>query len=483
MSDWPIYFSKNLTTGSEESGYGIATLWTEKEKVLNNLDPKHFCLGGQLYSKAGINFILRNILANPIIKRIILCGQDKSGSGEALLNLQKNGINAEHEIIGSANALIHKEIPREAVELFRKHVEILDLRGELSPQKIRAHIDLEKINPTPFASRQIFPEPELLKPNYFPGEKMGIRIEAKKVSIAWLKVLQYLMKFGYERPSHYSNKQKELLNVNTIITDEDAEKPLLAAWFDFNEEEYLNYLPQIMTAQKIPDVNYTYGQRLRDHDGIDQIKISIIERIKKEEFTRRAVAVTWNVKMDYNNDHCPCLDLVQCLVQDKKIYMICYMRSNDMYRAFPRNALAFRKMQKEIADAVKLELGYLNIISASAHIYDENYEAVKNLLEKYGDRIPPCEWDPRGNFTIEIEKDAIKAVHNSPDGIEIDRYEGKTASEVYRKLANNLALSMIGHALDLGAQLQNAEIAMKLGIPFTQDRPLSFDNIKTNVSN
>lgn len=469
---WPIYFQKNLILGEEQSGYGIATLWTEKETVLTELEPKHFCIGGQLYSKIGINFILRNVLAHPIIKRIIICGQDKSGSGEALINLKKNGINQDHEIIGSQNAPIHKEIPAEAVELFRKNVEILDFRGEASPEKIRKEIERVKIDATPFAESQIFPEPEVLKPNYFPSEKIGIRIEARKVSIAWLKVLQHIMKFGYERPSHYSDKQKELLHVNTIITDENPDKPDLAQWFDFSEEEYINYLPQIMTAQQIPNVNYTYGQRLRDHEGINQIEESIIRRLKKESFTRRAVAVSWNVKTDYNNEHCPCLDLIQCLVQDKKIYMSCYLRSNDMYRAFPRNALAFRKMQKEIADAAELELGYLNVISASAHIYEENYEAVTTLLEKYGDRIPPCEWDPRGNFIIEVDGDIIRAIQNSPDGVEIDRYEGSSASEVYRQLSHNLAVGIIGHALDLGAQLQNAEIALKLGIKFTQDRPL-----------
>ncbi|MBR9707598.1 MAG: hypothetical protein GOV15_04130, partial [Candidatus Diapherotrites archaeon] len=110
--EWPIYFKDLLKVGNPESNVGVATLWTEKELFGRNLNPDSFALVGQLYSKEGISHIIRNVLAKPKIRYLILCGTDKSGSGQALVNLMEKGVNDKHEIIGVDNAVIEPEIPR-----------------------------------------------------------------------------------------------------------------------------------------------------------------------------------------------------------------------------------------------------------------------------------------------------------------------------------------------------------------------------------
>ena len=47
---------------------------------------------GQLYTKRGINYLLRNVLLNPKIKRILLVGADLMGSGEELLLVVSSGV-------------------------------------------------------------------------------------------------------------------------------------------------------------------------------------------------------------------------------------------------------------------------------------------------------------------------------------------------------------------------------------------------------
>lgn len=141
MQDWPIYFKNNLYVGDVESSVGVTTLWTKKELIGEHLDKAKYGLVGQLYSKKGINYILRNILANPHMRHIVLCGSDLSGSGQALINLVEKGIDEEHSVIGVADAHIEKEIPREAIEAFRKNVEIIDMREEQSPAIIAKTID------------------------------------------------------------------------------------------------------------------------------------------------------------------------------------------------------------------------------------------------------------------------------------------------------------------------------------------------------
>src|SRR3989338_10957945 len=133
----------------------------------------------------------------------------------------------------------------------------------------------------------------------------------------WLKILDTIMRFGNVKKSQHSSDQREVVNLISVITGENVDAIDWKPYFLFTKEELQNYLPQVLTKNPIPNVEYTYGQRLRDHDGIDQIR-SIIEDLKKTPYSRRAVVVTWKVAKDHNNPHAPCLDLIQCLVQNNK---------------------------------------------------------------------------------------------------------------------------------------------------------------------
>lgn len=89
-------------------------------------------LSGMLQTEnTGLEKIICNIVANPNIRYIVLCGRESSGHlcGEALKALKYNGIDDEKRIIGS-NALTPYvyNIPTEIVERFRSQiVDIIDL--------------------------------------------------------------------------------------------------------------------------------------------------------------------------------------------------------------------------------------------------------------------------------------------------------------------------------------------------------------------
>jgi len=199
---WPIYFSENLIVGKKDSNISIITLWTQKELIAKGLDKESYATIGQLYSKAGINAVLRNVFANPAIRYVILCGADKSASGEALIALAKNGVDKNHNVIGAENAYIEKEIPKEAVEEFRKNVEIIDMRDVLDPKKIKEKIDALEKNKKPFSSPKLFPEPKLEIPERFPTDSSVFKVRAKTVGFAWLAILSKIMKFGHIKKSH-----------------------------------------------------------------------------------------------------------------------------------------------------------------------------------------------------------------------------------------------------------------------------------------
>ena len=79
--------------------------------------------------------------------------------------------------------------------------------------------------------------------------------------------------------------------------------------------------------------------------------------------------------------------------------------------------------------------------------------------------------DPFGSFKIMVKDGIINAVHYQnmkPDII----IQGKTSKPIYDTIIKEGLISQIEHATYLGAELQKAEIAAKLGKNYTQDFPL-----------
>lgn len=458
--DWPIYFKDQLIIGNPQNSVGICTLWTLKEIIAEKIDKNEFAVCGQLYSKEGIKYILRNILANPRIYFLILCGKDKSQSGKALIEMLKN------------SECIDQEIPKDIFELFRQNVKIIDLRGEISGDEIKKTIkELEKKS-SAWTEPAIFKE-ERLETTSYPTDASVFKLRYPTVAAAWPWILKHIMRFGVEKQTDYGVKEKELLNLTAVIYDEDPQNLSFADYFDFTPNDFERYVPQILSPEHIEGTEYTYGERLRNYQGTDQIQEGIINRLKESINSRRAVAVTWQVEKDIKSKQPPCINLVQGLVQNNFLHLTVYIRSNDMFKAWPQNALALRRLQDIIAKEVKMGLGTLTTISASAHIYEQDFEKAGQIIKKHTEKLR-CAWDPRGNFVIELDKPKKEIIvhHYSPDGIKIGEYRGKSAQEIYHQLDNDLAVSQISHAFDLGIELYKAEIALKLNREYQQDKEL-----------
>jgi dihydropteroate synthase-like protein len=79
--------------------------------------------------------------------------------------------------------------------------------------------------------------------------------------------------------------------------------------------------------------------------------------------------------------------------------------------------------------------------------------------------------DPLGSFKIIVKDGMINAVHYKKMKPTVS-VQGKTAKALYDMIIKEGLISRIEHATYLGAELQKAEIAAKLGKNYTQDFPL-----------
>lgn len=501
--DWPILYKHVLQVKDPTSPVGVAVMWTERQVVTKLLEGVNYCVIGNLYSSAGISAMIRNIFANPVIRKIILWGADLSRSGQALLSFMQNGVDENFFIIGDEKkGQIEKEIGRKAIDLFRKSVEVVNLRGK-SPAELRetvAHYSHAAAHP--FTKPQVFP---LFRPTpfTFPSEQVGFRIAAETAAQAWLKILNTVMRYGRNKATRYAqeNELKELLNVLAVVYEENPEDPYLPHFFPFSEKDLLQYYPQVLSAKQIPGVAYTYGQRLRNHDGVDQIQ-NIIDLINKRPFSKKMAAFTARVKEDWdqvNKGDTPCLTQVLCSIQDGKLFMTTHFRSQDMVHGWPRNVFSLLKLQKFIADETGYRLGPFVMITHSAHIYSDDYALVEKILKEnyekelgYTSRQMFHE-DPRGNVVIEIQEatanpvgrptkyakksgnieyEIVAKLYAPNGGSLLKEWRGKTAMDLYIAMVNvGDYLVDPSHLIYIGTELQRAEYAIKEGrvADFSQD--------------
>lgn len=161
----------------------------------------------------------------------------------------------------------------------------------------------------------------------------------------------------------------------TVETDEicievrsPLEEPMLSPKSKFKlkfVQEYTDHLLHGNTSE----FEYDYHERLFEWFGMtDQIQY-IINTIKDNATSRRAIAITWEPTTDQIVPGVPCLQLVQCIRRSGKLHMKVVFRSNDVLSAMGSNMYALVMLQKYIADALEIPVGFYTHIALIPHIY------------------------------------------------------------------------------------------------------------------
>jgi len=469
---WPIYYKNLIKIGNPRSPVGIVTLWTICDKITAKISKNIYQAAGQLYTKNGINYLVKNLLANKKIRYLIIAGQDRSDSGQELKNIWQ----------GKESKILHKEIKSSSLNNLTKSVKLIDLTGLEDGKKIEAEIKKLDLNIKSYGEPEIFPEPEEKDLNElecsWPTDTSIFKIRGQTVAQTWLKALKVILKFGDIKTTD-AMKIKEALNLAAVITNENPNNFFLPKWLGLTPKKINDYLPQIIDGQKIKNLHYTYGERLQKHFKINQVE-EIIKKLKKDKNARETVGILFDPSLDHVAEHRPCIVLIQALFNQGKLNFNAYVRSHDIFGGWPLNAFALRKLQSQICAKTKLPLGDLIIMSASAHIYDFNWKQALKISKE--NLRPRFENDSRGYFKIDIDKKKIEIIvrHFSPDGNFLKKYSAKiknnpkAVTNLTKQIDEDLAVSLTIHSAYLGIELQKAATALELGLDYVQDRPLNY---------
>jgi len=115
--------------------------------------------------------------------------------------------------------------------------------------------------------------------------------------------------------------------------------------------------------------------------------------------------------------------------------------------------------------------------------YNINKKINKRLVARYH-KIKDWKMDPKGYFLIGIDKKKnfiqvgyckFTKLGNSPINDMVAIVKGKTAIEIVNTLIREKFISTLQHAADMGIELHKAELSLKYGFKYIQDKNLNID--------
>jgi len=228
-------------------------------------------------------------------------------------------------------------------------------------------------------------------------------IEARDLPDAWFQCVYEIMDKGYkyliDHGSYVGQKRLEFDYV-TIHIKYPAVRPLipeippsLGIPNPVAEGYIEQYLPYLMTPEKQPNEDYTYGERLAGWsylvamDGnsrrddvkntewrtVNQIE-EVIKMYKTKGYGTNQAAMSVSIPSDIFLGDPPCLRHVDTRIRYGKLHFMVYFRSWDLWNGFPANLAALQLLKEYMAAEIGVEDGEIIAASKGLHLYDYIWE-------------------------------------------------------------------------------------------------------------
>ena len=234
--------------------------------------------------------------------------------------------------------------------------------------------------------------------------------EGKTLPEAYHKALYLLEKEGKVYPCPDYNTTMKELPMTFYVEQADAE-PFISRLFPGGHHELQQYTMEIcdgildfMVGAGENVWEYTYHQRFAH-----QLPW-IIEELKRNPFSRRAIMNIRDFDVDSSNEHPACLQSIHFAIREDQLNMTVMMRSNDAVQATYMNAVGFIALQKKVAAELNVPVGSYTHIAYSFHAYENCFERLTKYTEAIRRKdIKDLTYHYRG-FYDALMKDEIPAI-------------------------------------------------------------------------
>lgn len=192
---------------------------------------------------------------------------------------------------------------------------------------------------------------------------------------AWVELMRHVWSAG-EASLDDRGPVMEAMPLLFEIADFTDDDPIIA---EFGDRSLLvAYTAKFTETGVVPPFKYSYGGRLRDLLGVDQIEW--VTALLAERPYSKSAWISLTVPGE-TNTAVPCLTALAFRVRRHQLAMTATFRSQNAFTCY-LNYLPLRDIQAEVAEALSLPVGPMRVFVDVPHIYLADIEHVAAILAR-----------------------------------------------------------------------------------------------------
>lgn len=192
---------------------------------------------------------------------------------------------------------------------------------------------------------------------------------------AWKKAIKLVMAKG-KLITDDKEILKECLHIIISIKNPLKNDRILKK---FADENLLKFMERnFLKCETISDWGYSYGSRIFNFHGVNQVD-EVVKKLSKKPESKSTTIIFSDPTYDFQG-HSPCVSLLDFKIRKQKLITTAFLRSQDVGSKIYADIIAIGKISKIIADRLEIKLGPLVLIITSAHIYKKDWAKANNLI-------------------------------------------------------------------------------------------------------
>jgi len=203
-------------------------------------------------------------------------------------------------------------------------------------------------------------------------------IHAATLGQGWMQVSKYILESGV--PARWEGApMTEVRHLNVVVDHPDSKDPFILSrgdpdWLAWMHKNFTDY-------ESVKELGYadSYATRLFNYagSGRDQVQWAADWLLRNRE-ARNATITTFQPLTD--TTYIPCVSLLDFWIPEDRLELSVYAHGLDFGKKAYGNLVELASLQETVAQKVNVPVGRLVLHVKTAHIYEPEYEFMKELV-------------------------------------------------------------------------------------------------------
>jgi hypothetical protein len=194
---------------------------------------------------------------------------------------------------------------------------------------------------------------------------------------AWAKYLDYVLQYGLPLGND-PDPIVESPPVAVTVKDFEDDDRIVGRYGDAHIREM--YERKMFSAEVIEELGTTYGDRLFDYVGHDQIA-GAVEKLKIDWWSNKATLTLLDPLERWPERRMPCLTVLDLKIRDSQLLLYAFFRSQNALNSYG-NMYGLRAIQSYCATLLGVAMGPITLFVSSPHVHERDLDRAKQIVSK-----------------------------------------------------------------------------------------------------